>query len=83
MAGPVDEMTRADRWAKNMAPDAATARAERLADERERRQEEHWERLHRQLQFLPLMFFLWSLAIAAVCFLCVVVFGLSLAVPWR
>ena len=51
--------TRADRWAQSMATDMDRAAWER-------RQEEHWERLHQQLYWLPWYFAVWSLGIGFV-----------------
>lgn len=57
MPGSGDEGTRAERWAASMAEDMNRGAWER-------RQEEHWERLHKQLYWLPGYFIGWSLAIA-------------------
>ena len=82
MAAPRDQQTRAERWATSMAKDADPhSTPERLDQERERRQEAHWERLHRQLQLLPLMFFLWSLAITAVIVVFAAILGIVIRAP--
>ena len=54
-----DTTSRADRWAQSMAADVDRAAWER-------RQEEHWERLHSQLYWMPVYFILWSLGIGIV-----------------
>ena len=48
MAGPPNEHTGAELWAQAMATVVPTARTERLADERERREKDNWERIRRR-----------------------------------
>jgi len=72
MNGHPEEGGRAERWRASMADDMNHA-------EWERRQEEHWERLHRQLYWLPGYFIAWSLALFVGGFVLALVFGISLA----
>lgn len=64
--------TRAERWAQSMSGDVDRAAWER-------RQEEHWERLHQQLYWLPGYFLLWSLCIVVVAAVIGMVLGISAA----
>jgi hypothetical protein len=68
----MERETRADRWAQSMSADM-----ERAAWER--RQEEHWQRLHKQLYWLPCYFIVWSLAVGIGAAVLGVLFGVSLA----
>lgn len=64
-----EPLTRAERWVRS-----ATADPAHEAAEREAREDARWEKLYRQLHFLPLTFLLWHLAIAAVLFACYLAF---------
>ena len=60
---PTGLSERAERWLATAsgAENAPEMRADAREAARERREEAHWERLHRQIKFLPLTFLLWSL----------------------
>ena len=72
MAGESENMSRAGRWAASMSEEMNRAAWER-------RQEEHWERLHRQLYWLPGYFLLWSVGLFVVAFVVALVLGISMA----
>jgi len=72
MPGSGDETTRSERWAASMS-----AEMDRAAWER--RQEEHWERLHKQLYWLPWYFVVWSVGLTVAAFIGALALGISLA----